>query len=150
MKTWAQKLWPKVRMTDTCWLWTGERASNGYGTIKTKSTGKRVLVHRPAWELSVGPIPAGLVIDHLCRVRNCVNPTHLRVCTRRENVLCGIGPAAVYAARTHCAKGHLLAGDNLIHCTKGPSMNARICKTCKNARRNALKMQNRHASQPQP
>lgn len=78
------RFWEMVRKTDTCWLWGGRLAPHGYGSILV---GKRhVRVHRFAYELLVGPIPAGLHIDHLCRVRHCVNPAHLEAVTNTENL----------------------------------------------------------------
>lgn len=78
-----------------CHLWTGSLAGGterlgryGYRTVGTKSAGRRIVyAHREAWERKYGPIPPGMVIDHLCRVRNCVNVEHLRVVTQRENLL---------------------------------------------------------------
>lgn len=64
-----------------CWLWIGCIISTGYGNI---ALGKRqdghVLAHRLSYELHKGPIPNGLVIDHLCRTHSCVNPAHLEGC----------------------------------------------------------------------
>jgi hypothetical protein len=75
----------------------------------------------------VGPIPDGLVLDHLCRVRNCVRPEHLEVVTFRENVLRGEGSSANRARQTHCYKGHLLEGENVYT----PHNGKRGCKTCR-------------------
>ena len=74
----------RVNKTDTCWLWSGNKNSNGYGLVSID--GKTVQVHRYAYEVLVGPIPDGLTIDHLCRVRLCVNPDHLEVVTLGENI----------------------------------------------------------------
>lgn len=65
----------------SCLIWTGKTTTAGYGTF----TSAQKYVHRYAWERVNGPIPEGLTIDHLCRVRNCVNPDHLEVVTREEN-----------------------------------------------------------------
>ena len=65
-----------------------------------------VYAHRAAYELFVGPIPSGYEIDHLCRVRDCVNPDHLEAVTRRENLLRGDTFAATHAAKTECPRGH--------------------------------------------
>lgn len=91
-----------------CWLWTGKIGHNGYG----KSSAR--LAHRVSWELQRGPIPAGLVIDHLCRVRHCVNPDHLEPVTIQENIRRGIGQSAVNTRKTHCIRGHALEGENLL------------------------------------
>ena len=67
-----------------CWVWTGTRQRNGYGSFGVK--GRTLRAHRWSYEFYVGPIPAGLQIDHLCRVRNCVNPEHLEPVTHAENM----------------------------------------------------------------
>jgi hypothetical protein len=77
---------------DICWLWT--RGKTGPGYAATKIAGKFVPVHRAMYELLVGPISVGLVLDHLCGVRHCVNPSHLEPVTMAENVRRG------HAART--------------------------------------------------
>jgi hypothetical protein len=72
-----------------CWLFAlgGPR---GYGYLSVGGRGgRRVLAHRFSYELHVGPVPEGLVLDHLCRVRRCVNPRHLEPVTQRENVFRG-------------------------------------------------------------
>jgi hypothetical protein len=98
-----KRFWDNVAKTETCWLWLGARGGH-YGSYY--SDGKSVLAHRFAYEALVGPIPDGLQIDHLCRVRLCVNPAHLEPVTQRENILRGTGPTAVNARKTHCPKGH--------------------------------------------
>src|SRR5689334_10590331 len=74
-----------TQQTSGCWLWTGYLMPNGYGKFAV-SRGINALAHRWSYETFVGAIPAGLTLDHLCRVRGCVNPTHLEPVTRRENV----------------------------------------------------------------
>ena len=69
---------------DGCWLWTGGRRG-GYGRIKLAETGT-VDAHRLSYEHHIGPIPDGLVIDHLCRNRSCINPAHLEPVTTAENI----------------------------------------------------------------
>lgn len=90
-----------------CWEWTGPLCkTTGYG----QPTFNKVTIgaHRLAYMLWVGPIPAGKHwhIDHLCRNRACVNPGHLELVTRRENILRGVGVTAVNARKTHCDSGH--------------------------------------------
>ena len=116
-----------------CWLWAGVWNTKGYGIIQVNHY--RYAAHRIAYELFTGPIPEGLQIDHLCRVRCCVNPVHLEVVTSRENTLRGMSPQAQLARQTHCKYGHPLAGDNLLR-LKNPRL--RACRAC-NKRRLAIK-----------
>lgn len=77
------RFWARVEKTDTCWLWQGQRNNQGYGGLKVQ--GVEVKAHRFAYELLVGPIPDGLVIDHTCLVKHCVRPEHLQPLTQAEN-----------------------------------------------------------------
>lgn len=79
-----RRFWESVEKTEGCWLWRGAVSGTGYGRIKDDK--QLFAVHRFAYELLVGDIPVGLEIDHLCRVRNCVNPDHLEAVTRQVNV----------------------------------------------------------------
>lgn len=106
------RFWTKVKKMDGgCWLWTGA-ISNGYGEIRRSGKRKKVLAHRWAYESLVGPVPNGLCLDHLCRVRNCVNPSHLEAVTLGENTLRGVGLSAINRNKTHCSKGHPFSKDN--------------------------------------
>lgn len=118
-----------------CWLWTGYLFRSGYGQIWISGGGdKKRLAHRISYETFIGPVPTNLELDHLCRVRRCVNPDHLEPVTHRENVLRGSSPVALQVMQTHCIRGHLLTGDNLLS-----SQTKRCCVTC---RRNHAKAQN--------
>ena len=93
-----------------CIEWTAYRGHNGYGRFYLD--GRGALAHRWSYEFHVGPIPEGLVIDHLCRNPGCVNPEHLEPVTPQENVLRGVGPQVArerFLDRTNCAKGHPLS-----------------------------------------
>lgn len=111
-----------------CWLWTGADTPKGYGSFYLNSKLRRV--HRVAYEILVGPIPGGLQLDHLCRVRCCCNPAHLEPVTNRENAIrgdAGRAGGAVMAARflalTHCRLGHPLDGAS-------GERRSRYCKAC--------------------
>lgn len=125
-----QRFWEKVEKPSQadCWPWLAGCTSRGYGDFYYD--GKQVRAHRFAYELLVGPIPEGLQLDHLCRVRHCVNPQHLEPVTHRENVLRGIGPTAEQARRTHCIHGHPFSEDNLRIGANG----RRYCRACVNKR----------------
>lgn len=84
----AERFWPKVdqRGPDECWPWTGHVKRNGYGAITLGGkSGKIEMAHRAAWIVAFGEIPDGMVVDHKCRVRHCVNVRHLQVVTQAEN-----------------------------------------------------------------
>lgn len=106
-------LFSKVEIGESCWLWTGPLNHDGYGLALHPLLRKKRGAHRVVYELLRGSIPAGLEIDHLCRVRACVNPDHMEVVTHRENTLRGKTLVAAFAARTHCNRGHALSGSNL-------------------------------------
>lgn len=90
------------------------------------------MAHRVVFEAQRGKIPEGMTLDHLCRVRNCVRPDHLDPCSVRTNVLRGETSAAAYAARTRCARGHPLEGQNLILRKNHNRGQVRECRECKN------------------
>ena len=97
--------WSDQRHNGTrCLVWTRKTNSKGYARFSV--AGRNVMVHRWIYEKWVGPIPDGLVIDHLCRNRRCVNPAHMEPVTNRQNILRGVGPTAVNARKTECAHGH--------------------------------------------
>jgi len=81
-----QRFWAKVDIKDPqqCWLWTAYRNKNGYGQVRVN--GRAFLAHRRAYELCLGRIPEGFVLDHICHVPACVNPDHLRPVTVKQNM----------------------------------------------------------------
>lgn len=89
-----------------CWNW--KLATNkGYGVMGHPFKKRlKMFVHRFSYELFVGPIPEGLVIDHLCRNRRCANPAHLEPVSQKVNDLRGFSFFAVNARKTHCKRGH--------------------------------------------
>ncbi len=126
--TLPQRFWNKVRKTDTCWLWTAYTMPNGYG--KVGRNGKVHLAHRVAYEMEHGPIPAGLQVDHLCRVRHCVRTSHMELVDQRTNLLRGVGVSARNAQKTHCPHGHAYDLFN----TRYRSNGDRRCNQCQNER----------------
>lgn len=101
--------WAKVRVTPGCWEWTAAKERGGYGVYtNAKHLGYAAseMAHRVAYEWLVGPIPDDLELDHLCRVRDCVNPEHLEPVTGEEN------HRRRRWAKSHCPNGHDLNADN--------------------------------------
>ena len=122
-----QKYWDRIEKTETCWNWKTWITDKGYGMLECN--GKRIFAHRFVYEALVGKIPAGLVIDHLCRNTRCVNPTHLEPVTNAENLRRGYCVSAVNSRKKHCKYGHELAGDG-IQLFRGE----RICRACRKRR----------------
>lgn len=108
-----------------CWLWKGNPSQTGYGYFWYAK--KKRLAHRFVYEWLVGPIPDGLVIDHLCRRRICVNPAHLETVTDRVNILRGEGPPARNVLKNICGHGHPLDDENTYWYPNGE----RGCRTCR-------------------
>lgn len=123
------RFWPKVKLNRAtgCWVWTAATFRTGYGAL---GMGQRVLLaHRLSYETFRGPIPEGLVIDHLCRVRACVNPAHLEAVTMAENNRRGMGFAGKNARKTSCPQGHPYTPENTLNKTNA-GWPSRECRTC--------------------
>lgn len=110
-----------------CWLWTGATNPRGYGHMGG-SDRQTVYVHRVAYEVWVGQIPDGLQLDHLCRVKICVNPLHLELVTGRENMLRGVPFRPANIPKTHCPQGHPYNSDNTYVGKGGRQRQCRICR----------------------
>jgi hypothetical protein len=111
---------------DGCWLWTSATNNRGYGKIRRNM--RWVLAHRASYELFVGPIPVGIVVDHRCDTPLCVNPLHLELSTNADNVLRGSSPLAKNARKTHCPYGHPFDGTR--RARQGFRKPSRVCKVC--------------------
>lgn len=112
----AERFWRNVERADSeaCWQWTGTKSSRGYGRMTTFKSSSTPAHHVAIW-LDGRAIPAGMVVDHLCRNRMCVNPAHLRVVSPKVNSLeNSAGPTAKNAAKTHCVNGHPFDEQNTI------------------------------------
>jgi hypothetical protein len=130
----ADRFWGKVDKTADCWLWTAGQSGSGYGRFFY--AGRQVQAHRWALESTHGPLPPGLQVDHLCRVRNCVRPDHLEVVSQRENILRGTSFSAVRARATRCVNGHDFDEVN----TSVKPDGCRDCRACQRERKRARKL----------
>lgn len=138
--------WSSPEPNTGCWLWMGVVGNHGYGVVSFTRKPKTLwaLAHRLSYEEFIGPIPKGLHIDHLCRVRCCINPQHLEPVTCAENLRRGI--VTTEAARkvmlankaanpkTHCPHGHEFTVENT-RIYKGH----RHCRACQQYVNRAMK-----------
>lgn len=140
------RLFTDIGEPHECWPWMGHIEQHGYGR-GLYHMGRVVRPHRLAIEIATGcPVPSGMVVDHVCRNRRCVNPLHLRVVTRIVNALeNSLSPFAIKARQTHCQRGHELSGDNL-----GIFAGRRRCMRCVNERRQLKRRLARDAKKTTP
>lgn len=107
-----------------CLVWLGKIERGGYGVAWWN--GRQRLLHRVSYEVSKGSIPHGASLDHLCRVRCCINPEHLEPVSIKVNILLGQGIAALNSRKTHCRNGHPFSEDNTYIYPSGD----RSCRIC--------------------
>lgn len=123
------RFWSKIETVPMsgCWIWIGALSPGGYGVMGVGRADAGIMpAHRFAYLYYCGEIPNGLELDHLCRVRCCVNPTHLEPVTRRENFLRGAHPTAIRFLSGLCPYGHSMA-DAYRSRRVG---SGRMCRTC--------------------
>ena len=114
----------KSKKVNDCIVWQGALIE-GYGRIYKDKNHRFTRVHRVMYEAIKGKIPKGLVLDHLCRNRACVNVDHLEAVTDRVNLSRGFGASALNARKTHCKRGHEFTPENT-----NPWRGHRSCRLC--------------------
>ena len=148
--TFLDRFWQRVDASGgpaACWPWRGWVNDHGYGIVATTRRPRAVHIraHRIAYELTHRvPIPEGLTIDHLCRVRHCVNPAHLDVVTKGVNVRRGETTAARHAETMVCPYGHAYDTENTVWKADG----SRGCRVCMRRRSREWWRRNRAHSPP--
>ena len=109
---------------DGCWLWQ-YYLTNGYGRVRLPNSSKHIMAHRATYTLLVGTIPHGMVIDHLCFVKSCVNPSHLEAVTPRENSI------RYTSTIVSCPSGHAVTDENT---GRRSTTGVRYCRPCNKER----------------
>jgi hypothetical protein len=124
------RIWAKIYVCPItgCWLSTYALGRDGYTQVRPPGGGLVRMTHTVVFEALVGPVPPGLQLDHLCRVRCCCNPDHLEPVTGRENLLRGNTFQAANVAKTHCPQGHPYDAVNTM--MVGKNKTNRACREC--------------------
>jgi hypothetical protein len=125
-----RRFFEKLELINECWVWLGSTNKDGYGLFHL--SGKMRSAHRTSYELHIGSIPSGMEIDHLCNMRACVNPQHLEIVTREENL------RRMMERKTNCVNGH----DYLLYSKVNASGN-RECTICAAEKKLAWQRRNR-------
>lgn len=128
----------RVRKTGTCWIWQGSNDGRyGFTYVETiNGKEKKTSAHRAVYQALVGEIPEGLVIDHLCGNKMCVNPEHLEPVTQQENLMRSESNVArINSLKTHCINGHEFTPENTYRRKDRP----RATRECRECRTNATR-----------
>jgi hypothetical protein len=124
----------RIESEGGCHFWTGPLDRDGYGAFYLRRKNRRA--HRVAWYEVHGEIPEGMVVNHICKTRNCVNVQHLQIVTPRENTLHdSVTVSAINARKTHCPRGHEY--DRIYSTRRGGK--SRYCSICDQAKRKRLR-----------
>lgn len=111
----------KIVFQGECWIWTGSKTKEGYGQVHIGGKrGPTVEAHIVSYRIYVGKVPSGLELDHGCRNRPCINPSHVEPVTHAENMARGI-----HAVKTHCVAGHEFNESNTYQ-----YRGRRLCRLC--------------------
>jgi hypothetical protein len=141
----VQRFWSHVTKSDGCWLWTGFKDRDGYGKFFVQTAGGRSIkayAHRFAYEMFVGPIPAGYQVDHLCRIRDCIRFDHLEAVTPQENNRRSNSLSACRARQTRCLRGHDFNDANMRINPDG----RRDCRVCDREDKRLIRLRKRAAA----
>lgn len=128
-----------------CWIWM-KQVHRGYGYFNIG--GRHPRAHRWIYAQLHGAIPSELECDHLCGVRCCVNPSHIRLVSHKINNLASNSPVGINSRKTHCYKGHPLTPGNLVVITTRPTW--RICLECNRQRNREQRVGGKRKCQTQP
>lgn len=134
-----------IGQTDGCHTFSGSRDKDGYYRFWLNENAFHARAHRVAYADRHGSIPDGLVVDHLCRNRGCVNPNHLDICPPDENYRRGNRPrtSPLFVPKSHCKQGHPRSGDNLGGPTPSGQYYCKACLAARNATNNAKRAEAR-------
>ena len=142
--------WSRVLKTKACWVWVGHiKKGTGYGKMRLPIGGRRpeVMAHRVSYVIAYGALPEGTEIDHLCRVKHCVNPAHLEAVPHGVNVQRGRA-ADHWRNKARCPRGHPYNERNTYIRACRP--NNRICLTCHRERDRIAQARRRNANRKRP
>lgn len=123
----------KIYRTEGHWLWVGACKPTGYGMFFFRNDAN-FIAHRASYIMHCGEIPPHLVVDHICKVKSCVNPEHLRLVRQVDNctILAAPTPFTTNSGKTHCKYGHPFKGDNIAwHKPARDRWPSRVCVACR-------------------